>query len=159
MSTNRTSCWPNKKSIKNVIFHSVRLLGLVVTYSQCQTSITAESVLNWFFGIDYPFPTISNTVSNAMFLTLFGVNLIIIIESNYKKDVQLHITEKFTLVDQQLTIKLQLPIAYEKEKHQVFIGNVIVLFMLKCVYQLSKNGIQIVIECKTMSNNVVKGFW
>lgn len=73
----------------------------------------------FLFNHLHPMSTISNVVANSLYMLTASTFLITIGETFIKRNVQMQIIEKFTIIDQLFHTKLNVVIPYAKEKRKI----------------------------------------
>lgn len=74
--------------------------------------------------------TLSAKVENCMYMIISLTHLVIVIESLVKRDAQVKLIQKFTLVDHLFSTRLKIRIPYKKEKCQTFVRNFTLLSII-----------------------------
>lgn len=95
----------------------------------------------------HPMSTISNVVANSLYMLTVSTYLITIAETFIKRNVQMQIIEKFTIIDQLFHTKLNVIIPYAKEKRKIrvwistLLSAKILIDFVSFAKQLSRNHI------------------
>lgn len=95
----------------------------------------------------HPLSTISNVVANSLYMLTVSTFLITIAETFIKRNIQMQIIEKFTIIDQLFHTKLNVVIPYAKEKWEIgvwisiLLSAEILMDFVSLAKQLSRNYI------------------
>lgn len=87
----------------------------------------------YYFDKILPFSSLTNTVSNFLYIFLMITHIIIIAESCRKKRFQSGLIQNLSLVDHLLKINLKRMVPYHKEKYEIFILCFVLLLIMVLV--------------------------
>lgn len=98
----------------------------------------AQFILNFLLAIVldrlYEFSLLSNVVANFWFILSIFTHLIIVLESIFENKSQLKLIHSISRVDRIFAVKLCVKIAYQNEKHRIFVH----LFMMMAIEIVTK---------------------
>lgn len=86
-----------------------------------------------FFNRFLEFNSLSNTITNFLFVLYFVTHFVIIIESRIKNQSQMELIQKFTFIDHIFYTKLSKRVPYEREKKQIFTRMTILISIEFCI--------------------------
>lgn len=122
-----------------------RLLQIYVTFFIISV---ASSYLLAIFRKEYPLETkLSTAIGTILLCIILVAHSVVVVETIFKSDAQLRLIQKFTFVDRFIDSKLNVSIAYDKEKCGLFRLNccfaiVIIFFtVFNTVYRISRKQV------------------
>lgn len=84
------------------------------------TIVFGEFFSAYFLNKFYTFNSLSNIVANLIYIFIITSNLIMVIESFYKKGAQTKFIQNMTHIDHLFNTKLKVTVPYYKEKGEIF---------------------------------------
>lgn len=105
-----SATWPNSKN--ELLMKAYSLFSIVIVFC----CFLSAYILNTF----QTFNSVSNTVSNLLYVSVLFAHLIIIIESICQRDAQAKIIQSLSLTDYLFNIKLKVMMPYNRGKFEIF---------------------------------------
>lgn len=113
-------------SWKNCKFENVLRLYSVLLIKLIFCSFFCAIIFRQFFGNI----TLSSTIATSLFFTMLSSHFAISIESLYKRKLQEELIAKISLVDQLFRMKMGKCVAYNSDRQELFLRNIIVVLVI-----------------------------